>query len=172
MRQGEVLGLRWGDIDLDAQVIRVEQTLVNLGKSGGLVFGTPKSATSRRTIPLTPLIEARVRLALAHIDGNPDPAALVFARADGRPVHPATDLRAWRELLDAHDLSSVTLHAARNTASNLMEAAGIPDRMAAQILGHSSVQITHGYQNAEVERMRAGLNGIERLLGAPKELGD
>jgi integrase len=172
MRQGEVLGLRWGDIDLDAQVIRVEQTLVNLGKSGGLVFGTPKSATSRRTIPLTPMAEARVRLALAHIDGEPDPAALVFAREDGRPVHPATDLRAWHELLDAHNLPSVTLHAARNTAANLMEAEGMSDRMVAQILGHASVQITHGYQHAEVERMRAGLNGMERRIGAPKELGD
>jgi site-specific recombinase XerD len=53
-----------------------------------------------------------------------------------------------------------------------MEAAGMSDRMVAQILGHSSVQITHGYQHGEEKRMRAGLNDVERLLGGPKELGD
>jgi len=171
MRQGECLGLRWGDIDLDGQVIRVEQTLVSRGKRGGLGFGTPKSQTSRRTVPLTPLIEARVRLALANLDEQPEPDVLVFRRPDGRPVHPAADRKAWDELLAAHDLPAIALHAARNTAANLMEAAGIPDRMVAQILGHSSVQITHGYQHGEVERMRTGLSGMEKLL-APKALGD
>jgi integrase len=170
MRQGEVLGLRWGDVDLDARVIRIDQTLVNLGRHGGLTFGTPKSKTSRRTIPILPLIEARVRLALAELDESPAPDALVFARPDGSPIHPSADHKAWRELLTSLDLPQIALHAARNTASSVMEAAGIPDRLVAQILGHSSVQITHGYQSAEVERMRSALAQVEALLREPKEL--
>jgi integrase len=116
MRQGEVLGLRWGDIDLDAQVIRVEQTLVNLGKSGGLVFGTPKSATSRRTIPLTPLIEARVRLALAHIDGEPDPERSCSRAPTVGPCTRPLTTRRGASCWPRTTCPAVALHAARNTA--------------------------------------------------------
>jgi len=171
MRQGEVLGLRWGDVDLDAKVIRIEQTLVNLGKRGGLTFGTPKSKTSRRTIPILPMMEARIRLALVNLDDPPADDALVFAREDGSPIHPSADLKAWWTLLDSLSLPQIALHAARNTASSVMEAAGIPDRLVAQILGHASVQITHGYQSAEIERMRSALAQVEALLSQPRATG-
>jgi integrase len=55
MRKGELLALRWADVDLDARELRVRQTVQRLGAGQGMVIGTPKTARSRRTIPLPQL---------------------------------------------------------------------------------------------------------------------
>lgn len=174
MRQGEVLGLRWCDINWTHNTIRVQQTL-QLGD-----FGVPKSKASARTIPMLPLIEARLRLHWIN-EGRPVVGTpcnkvtgicehgLVF-HVDGRPVVIRTDNRHWHQLLaDATTppwapIKDTPGHAARNTAASVMEAAGIPERMVMQILGHSQVQTTHGYQTAELDRMRDALNGVNRVL--------
>ena len=61
-------------------------------------------------------------------------------------------------------MTPVALHAARNSAASLMEAAGVPDRRAAQFLGHSSVPITHGYQTSDLDLMAEDFAAIGRLL--------
>jgi integrase len=163
MRQGEVLGLRWCDVDMDRLVIHVEQTL-QTDVDGKLIFGPPKSKSSRRPIPILPWIEVRFKLARIHA-GNPatDSEALVFCQPNGHPIQPKADWQAWRDLLDEAStppwapIPQIALHAARNTAASIMEAAGIPDRLVAQILGHSTVLMTHGYQAADITRMRQGL---------------
>lgn len=162
MRQGECLGLRWSDVDLDAGVLTIAQTL-QVEAGGVLSFGTPKSKTSRRTIPLAPVILARLKVARAADDAIA-PDALVFRSGNGDPIRPDEDRAAWKALLSSLDLPVVALHAARNTAASLMEAAGIPDRMVAQILGHSQVQITHGYQSAELARMRVAVESLAALV--------
>ncbi len=159
MRQGEALGLRWCDIDTDAGLIRIEQSLQR-GEDGQMIFGPPKSAKSVRVIPLLPQIDVRLRLLRAQGESE---SGLVF-HSDGAPVRPRADWQSWRDLLEAASAPPVALHAARNSAASLMEAAGVPDRVVAQILGHSQVQITHGYQTAELSVMRAGLDRVGELL--------
>lgn len=167
MRQGEVLGLRWSDIDLDRGVLRVEQSL-QTDTDGRLIFGPPKSKSSRRPIPLLPQVEARLR-ALWIGQGSPAGDELVFHNA-GRPIQPKKDWQAWRDLLDLATvpplapIPRVALHAARNSAASLLESAGVADRLAAQILGHAQVQMTHGYQTADVDRMALALGAVGRLL--------
>jgi len=168
LRQGEVLGLRWGDVDFTARTIRVEQTWQLDGKA--VVFGLPKSKASYRTIPMLPLVEARMKLARVAA-GEPAPWDRVFGPPEPYPGERYADYKAWKALLASLDLPPVALHAARNSAASVMEAAGIPDRLVAQILGHSNVQITHGYQSAELERMRVALEGVTGVLGAGLELG-
>lgn len=170
MRQGEVLGLRWCDVDMDGLVIWIEQTL-QTDTDGKLIFGPPKSASSRRPIPILPWIEVRLKLA-RHAAGNPSPNSpeLIFSQAGGKPIQPKADWQAWRELLDRATapplapIPMIALHAARNTAASVMEAAGIPDRLVAQILGHSTVLMTHGYQAADVARMRQALSDVGTYL--------
>jgi integrase len=86
----------------------------------------------------------------------------------GKPIQPKRDWRAWRHSSTRHrppeHPSHVALHAARNTAASLLEAAGVPDRLVAQILGHSQVHITHGYQTADDARVRAAMMAYEGLL--------
>jgi integrase len=167
MRQGECLGLRWSDVDLDRHTITIAQTL-QTAEDGTLFFDTPKSAASVRVLPLVPLLEARLRLAWVQQEADTGSATpddgLVFARDDGTPIKPWDDWQAWVDLLDATGSPRIALHAARNSAATLMEAAGVPDRLAAQILGHSSVQITHGYQTSDLGRMATAFEDMGKVL--------
>jgi integrase len=166
MRQGEVLGLRRGDVDLAGGVLHVRQSL-QTDTSGQLIFGPPKSKASRRPLPLLPQVEVRLRLALADLPD--DPEALIFSN-QGRPIQPKRDWLNWRALLDAAatpplaPIPYVPLHAARNSAASLMEAGGVPERLAMQILGHSQVTMTRSYTTAELDRLRTALDGVGNLL--------
>lgn len=166
MRQGECLGLRWEDIDFERGTLTIAQSL-QTREDGSLFFGPPKSGASSRTLPLLPQIETRLRLRWLE-QGEPT-AGLVFHRG-GQPIRPRDDWQAWRDLLDAASMPplapipAIALHAARNSAASLMEAAGIPERLIMQILGHSQVQTTRNYQIAELEQMREALRSAGRLL--------
>ncbi len=165
MRQGEVLGLDWQNVDLDRGVLLIEQTL-QIGEDGRLFLGAPKSASSTRPVPLVGQIETRLRL-LWEAEGQPV-SGLVFG-VDGKPMQPKRDWQAWRALIaaastDEAPLPVIALHAARNSAASLMEASGIPDRLVMQIMGQSQVQTTHRYQSADIERMRDALESVGRLL--------
>lgn len=172
MRQGEVLGLDWRDIDLDAEVLVIAQTL-QTDEDGHLFLGTPKTEASKRILPLLPQISNRLRL-LWESEGEPT-AGLVFHR-DHKPIQPKRDWQAWRDLIarashNPCDSASITeplpviaLHAARNTAASVMEASGISDREVMQILGQSQVQTTHRYQRSDVDRTRASLERAGQVL--------
>lgn len=159
MRQGEALGLRWQDIDGD--VLTIAQTL-QTDVDGTLIFGPPKSDAGSRSWPMPPWVAARVKL---HWIAQGEPRdGLVFARPDGSPIRPRDDWQAWRDLLDRADVPPVALHAARQSSASLMEAAKVPDRLAAQILGHATVQQTHGYQSADHDRIREAWANMGRVL--------
>jgi integrase len=169
MRQGEVLGLNWADVDFDRHSITIRQTR-QTGLDGKAFMGDPKSDASHRMLPMLPQVELRLALHW-EAEGEPE-TGLVFHNA-GRPIQPKKDWNAWRALIDRATspplapLPYIALHAARNTAASLLEAADVPDRMVAQILGHSQVQITHGYQTAEMARVGAALGSAEALLDLP-----
>lgn len=157
LRQGEALGLKWRDVDLDAGVLTIERTLVREpGK--GLVFGTPKSKASRRLVALPPKTLARFKVAAA---GGVDPDALVFNR-DGKPIDHRADWQRWQDTLAALGIQPRPLHAARHTTATLLEAQGVQDRLVAQMLGQSSVAVTHRYQHGDLEGMREAFGLLER----------
>lgn len=171
MRQGEVLGLRWCDIDFDNGLIHVVQTLQK-GLDGKWFFGPPKSDAGERTIPMIPLMAARLKLAHAAA-GSPPPedGGLVF----GHPTRPGRyrdrkkDWTDWRALLVAASteddpLPAVSLHSARNSAASLLEAANVQPRLVGQIIGHSNIKQTENYQHAAVEQMVTALEAGASLL--------
>lgn len=179
MRAGEVKGLRWCDVDWNRRTIRVQQTVIV--DNNKLTYGTPKTVKSARIIPMLPKIEARMRLHWIH-EGSPAVGVpcggitgacehgLVFHNGQGGPIIAKTDWRHWQRLLinatipPLAPIEARPLHAARNSAASVMEAAGIPDRLVMQIMGHSQVGTTHGYQSADVERMREALVGVDQVL--------
>lgn len=168
MRQGEVLGLRWCDVDFERGLIYVTQTLQK-DVDGKVFFGPPKSEAGERTVPMIPLMAARLKLAHAAA-GSPPPESdeLVFPRVkrDGTPGprDPKKDWTAWRELLASQELPAVSLHSARNSAASLLEAAGQPPRLVGQIIGHANVKQTEHYQQAAAEQMLAALEAGASLL--------
>lgn len=165
MRQGEALGLDWSRVDLDAGVLYIAETL-QTNEDGRLFLGSPKTDASVRPVPMVPQIANRLRL-LWESEERPT-SGLVFG-VNGKPKQPKRDWLEWRDLIAKAStteapLPTIALHAARNSASSVMEAAGLPDRLVMQILGQSQVQTTHRYQKADIERMREGLEGVGRFL--------
>lgn len=153
LRQGEALGLRWEDVDLDEGVLRVQQALVRV-KGQGIQFRPPKSASSRRTlaIPATLLAELRAhrkeqaekRLAAGTFWTD---SGLVFTLEDGRAIDPSVDAKRWRQLLAKAEVRHYRLHDARHSAATIMVSQGIDLRVAMKILGHSQVSVTMKYQH-------------------------
>lgn len=150
LRQGEALGLRWSDLDLDAGTLTVRRALQRQ-QGKGLVFVEPKSAAGRRTIVLPrPLREplrthraaqAEERLAAGSVWHDHD---LLFAQVNGKPIEPRRDWQDWKELLGRAGVRDARLHDARHTAATLLMQQGVPARVAMQILGHSQISLTLG----------------------------
>ena len=126
LRQGEVLGLRWIDVNVEAQTLDVRQALQYQSGNGLVIVGV-KSRAGLRTLYLpAPLLAAlkehrarqhtcRLRLGAAWHDSG-----LVFTTAFGHPIHPREDNRRWKEMLTAAGLPPFRLHDARHTAATLM----------------------------------------------------
>jgi len=153
LRQGEALGLRWENVDLESGALAVRQALGRV-KGQGLVLGPVKSRAGKRTIalPAQLLTDLRAhrkaqnseRLAAGtwwHDEG------FVFARPDGRPTDPKDDWRQWKALLVESGIPDARLHAARHTAATMLLAMGVPPRVVMEILGHSRITVTTRYQH-------------------------
>lgn len=166
IRQGEALALRWQDVDLEEGVIFVRSALQRVpGK--GLVHVEPKSETSKRVIPLPPVVRAHLTVAwAAHVNAGGDLGGYVWNR-DGKPLDAKRDWEAWRDLLKAAGVPHVRLHAARNTTASLLLDAGVDPKIVQEILGHSTVQITQNvYQRGTTDMHRRAMAALEAHVGA------
>ncbi len=171
LRQGEALGLRWADVDLDAGTVTVRQALQRQ-RGKGLVFVEPKSRAGRRTVMLPSSLR---RALLIHRDAQEGERAqledlwqqndLVFAQHDGRPIDPGADYKAWKALLARAEVRDARLHDARHTAATLLLQQGVPARVAMQVLGHSQITLTLGtYSHVVPELAAEAARQMERAL--------
>jgi integrase len=185
MRRGEVLGLRWDDVDLDAGRIAVQRALVEV--SGyDLRLSDPKSARGRRSVRLdahttAELVRHRRRQLeerMAHgVGSRPD---LVFTRPDGGQLQPQRISRAFQSLARRAELPSIRLHDLRHTAATLSLAAGIHPKVVSERLGHSTIQLTldtyshvvEGIHEAAAEQLGDVLFGQTHLEGRPRSRSD
>lgn len=126
LRQGEALGLRWEDVDLDARLLRVRRALQRR-RGGGLIFTEPKTQRSKRAIPLpgqlvTALEDHRARQARERAAAGSlwRDSECVFTTPIGTPVDPRNDFREFRKLLARAGLPPVRLHDLRHTAASLL----------------------------------------------------
>lgn len=148
LRQGELLGLRWQDVDFNNSALRVQQTLQWLPPEG-FSFRQPRTHRSARPVALSPAtkerlqqhrikqLEGRLLAGTAYDDGN-----LVFANALGRPLHPSTLRQAWLGIVKAAGLEGVRFHDLRHAHATLLMAQGVHSKIVSERLGHSSVGIT------------------------------
>lgn len=131
LRRGELMALRWADIDLAGGVIRVEQSYDRRSRS----FGLPKSRAGVRRVPIArALRDLLVELRFDAGEGE----RLVFAGRTGHPFDISTVTqrarRAWdamnaRRSPDEASLEPITLHEARHTFASLMIAANVTRRL-------------------------------------------
>jgi integrase len=135
LRRGELMALRWEDVDLAVGVIRVERSWDDKAR----VFVEPKSRAGRRRVPIAAVLRdilvehkltARGELVATRADGHaPFVGDAVLERAR----------RAWKRA----GLESITMHEARHTFASLMIAAGVNAKALATYMGHASVTITY-----------------------------
>ena len=136
MRRGEVLGLRWGNVDLTTRVVAIRETLVLVGYEAH--FSEPKSARSRRVVLLDPKTVA----ALGRLKNNAGAGDLVFRDERGGALHPAAVSKRFRDLVEDTDLPRIRLHDLRHTHATLALQAGIHPKIVSERLGHSTVAFT------------------------------
>lgn len=168
LRQGEALGLRWEDVDLEAGEIQVRQTLMRV-TGQGIIFGTPKSDKSRRGIALPPSLHERLKThrkeqneKRLELGSHWTDSGLVFTLEDGRPLDPSVDAGRWRRLLEDAGVRHYRLHDARHSAATMMVNEGVDVRTAMAILGHSQLSVTMKYQHVVDETKRAAAVQLDR----------
>lgn len=147
LRRGELVGLRWPSVDLNAGVIRIEETRTIV--DGKAVTSLPKTAAGRRSIPIDGRLIAllkthRRRQAAEKLAAGPayDDAGYLVADELGHPLHPDSISGMFDAKVAALGLPRIRLHDCRHTAATLMLAAGTPVKVVAEVLGHASVTTT------------------------------
>lgn len=147
MRRGEVLGLRWCDLDLDGGGLQVEQTVVAVAYK--VSFSTPKTPKSRRRVALDPHTIAALRSHRARQSEEKLAAGgaytdhdLVFADEIGQPVHPETLSRTFTRRSTTAGLPTIRLHDLRHSFATAALEAGVPLKVVSDRLGHSTIAIT------------------------------
>lgn len=146
LRRAELAGLRWEDVDLDAGRLAVRRGLVSVDyrllesstKSGKVrVVELDSETVASLRVHRRRQAEEHLALGSAYEDGG-----LVFAREDGRPIHPEQISRLFRRHADAAGLPRIRLHDLRHTHGTLLMGSGIHPKVVQERLGHHSSAFT------------------------------
>lgn len=148
LRRGELLGLRWSDVDLATGQATIKQTIVKL-HDGSLAVEMPKTKSSARTVAFSSSVTAalkdhkraqaehRLKLGESYENNN-----LIFASASGTPINPGNLYRHFKATLRKAQLPNIRFHDLRHTHATLMLEQGVHVKVVSERLGHSSIQIT------------------------------
>jgi len=172
VRRGELLALRWSEVDLESGSLRVTASLQRAGAD--LVFLPPKTDRGRRTVGIPPAtvallrrhrknqLERRVLLGEAWQDFD-----LVIERGDGGPFPPDSLSRDWYRLVRRIGLPGLRLHDLRHAFATRLLEASVHPKVVSEALGHSSVSFTMDtYQHLMPTMQDAATKAIEEALGA------
>ena len=148
LRRGELLALRWRNLDLENSKLTVVETAYKLG-DGRYIIKEPKTPHSRRSVTLTPsLVELfkvyradqellRIQLGISLYADD-----FVFIRPDGSPVNPSAVTLAFRRIIKRAGLKDIRIHDLRHTHATLMLMAGVHPKVVSERLGHANIGIT------------------------------
>ena len=148
LRQGELLALKWEDIDLEARTLQVRRTLTRNG--GQLAVGSTKTAKARRTVKLTreatEALQNHLAQQLVEIDKAGEvwqENGLVFCTSKGTLINP-TNLRrrSLAPLLQRAGLPAIIFHQLRHTAATILLLKNVNPKVVSELLGHASIAIT------------------------------
>ncbi len=170
LRQGELLALRWEDVDLKARRLRVRHTLANVG--GTLTLLEPKTDRSRRNIMLPDSVGRELR---AHRTRQKEERLVagsrwvnsghVFTTTIGTPLHAATVTRAFQAALKRAKLPDSRFHDLRHAAATFLLAQGMTLEDVKQLLGHSSITLTSNtYGHVLEQRQRQVALAMDAVL--------
>lgn len=178
-RRGELLALRWSDVDLDGRTVRIDRTVDDTKENGVTIKPEPKNESSRRTITLSAetittlrawrasQLEGRLKLG-AHLP----PDALIFPvsiETPTVPVRPRNVTKAFSWLVAREGFDGFRFHDFRHScASHLLER-GVPVPKVSKHLGHSSPQVTMTIYAHAIPDGDGGMGLLDRLREAAAE---
>jgi integrase len=164
LRQGEALGLRWDDVDLDIGTLKVRRQLQRrqwrhgcAARDQSPTCGTRAASCPARTGGGQELTDVKSTAGWG----------LVFAQVDGKPIDQKRDWLAWKALLVAAEVADARLHDARHTAATLLLVQGVPEIVAMEILGHTDLRVTRRYQHVADELLQDAADRIGAALWSP-----
>jgi integrase len=170
LRRGEIAGLRWCDVDLDAKTLSVVNNRVDAG--GTAVENDPKSLSSRRTLPLPDQLVSVMRAAKARqacerlaLGAETGPWEYVVSNEVGLAYHPQVLSRYWASALKAAGVRHIKLHAARHTCATLMHLSAVPVSVIAAWIGHKDASLTMKlYAHSQDEALKAAGATLDRVV--------
>ncbi|WP_370332616.1 tyrosine-type recombinase/integrase [Mycolicibacterium hippocampi] len=176
LRRGEVAGLRWSDVDLDARTLKISQTRLRFGKN--LVEDTPKSAASRRELPIPDhlvaglrtarRIQAEDRLALGEAY---QASGYVVVNEAGEALSPHALTSRWARTLKAAGVRHIRLHDARHTCGTLMHLENVPIAVISAWLGHASKAFTMAtYVHSQPDALAAAAQSFSQIVSTSSKL--
>ena len=172
LRRGELCGLQWRDVDLDAGRLRVERAIERTG--AGLRIKAPKTRSGRLTITISTgtvdvlrehrqaTLETRMALGLGRLPDD----AFIFGTPDGRLINPNQLTTAWRRAVVALGLPRVSLHALRHTHASGLISIGTDVVSVSRRLGHGNPAITlRVYAHLFSRNDETAAKAIDQILG-------
>lgn len=171
LRQGEALGLRWQDVDLDMGYLRINKQLQRINGQFQLV--EPKTSRSRRTLALPASIVVGLRDHLRRqleerstMDSPHDDRGLVFTTNRGRPLDGTVVSHHFHRQLDKAGLAQRRFHDLRHSCATLLLVQGVSPRVVMDVLGHSQIALTmNTYSHVIPELKRDAADRMEELIG-------
>jgi integrase len=191
LRQGEALGLKWSDVDLDAGILIVRRARLrprwrhgcggNCGQPHGgrcpqriperTATAETKSRAGRRTVGLPDQLVMLLRQHRVAQAVERDAAAQLWTEGDwlfasptGAPINPRTDYTEWKRLLAAAGVRDARLHDARHTAATVLLILGVPEQAVMKIMGWSHSAMAARYQHVTAHVQRDIANRVGELI--------
>jgi integrase len=176
LRRGELCGLRWASVDLDAGTLAVEQIRTTAGYT--IVEGDPKSEHPRDTIALdggtvevlrthcVRQAEQRLQLGEAWAAGD-----LVFTREGGQPWHPDRVSKMFAAAVRRHGLPEITLHGTRHTAISISITEGVPMPVTSKRARHGDYQMTTRYSHLVGDANREAAETVAGAIARHRKAG-
>ncbi|MCY9591447.1 site-specific integrase [Paenibacillus chitinolyticus] len=168
MRRGEILGLRWRDIDLENGQIRISQILAFKGE----IKDGAKTVSGNRSISIPPIVVSELRKHRSTIIKEKWDAQekykdhdLVVCRKNGLPVSWSNFHKFWLRILSKSNVRPIRFHDLRHTCASLLLSGGIHPKIVQELLGHSSIKITldtysHMMPNIQADAVKT----LEKML--------
>lgn len=171
-RIGEVLALRKCDVDVTGTpaTVRICGTIVSLAGKPTVRQPAPKTAKSTRTVSVPSFTAASLRARLVQAVDH-DPEALLFVSRNGTPLTTNNVRRQLRTILEGVGITGVTPHSFRRTVATVIDRAGGTD-LAAEMLGHTSVEITRQHYIQPDERVNPLTAEILEVLAPRRDLDE
>lgn len=170
LRRGEVLGLKWSNVNLDEQNLNINNQIIPTSK--GIINKKPKSKDSIRTIPIPSIIismikkqqrqqrENKLRFGAGYKDNN-----LLCCKIDGSPFSPTYFTKVFSNILSEKGFKHIRFHDLRHSAATNMLKSGADIKTVSTILGHSNIGITLDiYSHVEDSMKRDAIDKVQNAI--------